>query len=198
MDEMSEETTRGRATKDAFAHALMDRMRAGENYANISIRMLAKDCDVDRQTFYYHFKNMQALVEYAYEREVEDVLSMDEVKANEGADWKTRAHAFFNAVGQSSEFKEGIAPLINLGLLWTSIARRVEMGLHKDYDEKLSAYDMDEDERDSSLKCLSFAIASIYVAWTRREIEGTVDDVINSIDRIRNDYIEGTARRYAL
>ncbi len=72
------------------------------------------------------------------------------------------------------------------------------MGLHKDYDEKLSAYDMDEDERDSSLKCLSFAIASIYVAWTRREIEGTVDDVINSIDRIRNDYIEGTARRYAL
>ncbi len=193
---MSEETSRGRATKDAFAKALMERMRAGEEYADISIRMLAEDCGVDRQTFYYHFKNMQSLAEYAYEREVEIVLNMDEVKANENADWRTRTRSFINAIGQTSEFKYCIEPLINLGLLWTSIAHRVELNLHRDFDEKLDAYNIDETERNFSLQCLSFAIASIYVAWTRHQIEGTVDDVVNAIEHMRNDYLGGVARRY--
>ena len=196
VNSLSEETRRGRATKDAFAQSLINRLNAGEEFADISVRMLANDCNVDRQTFYYHFKNINALAEYAYEREINRVLDLEKLSEIDKTEWKARARTVLASIEQSDAMRCTASPLIDEGLLWANITRRIERRLHEELDEQLSAYSIDEKARDASLRNLSLAISSIYIAWIRRETDESLDDMLDAVERMRNDFLAGIAKRH--
>lgn len=175
----------------------MRRLESGEELADISVRTLASDCDVDRQTFYYHFKNLHTLAEYAYERKVEELLNVINPEVHNGANWKERARVTLSAIEQSGALRDNIRPLVNEGLLWVAIARRIERNLHSELGEQLSKYDLDEDERGVRIKNLSCAIASLYIAWVRGELEGSLEDTLDAVERMRCDFLAGIDSRHA-
>ncbi len=194
---MPAETRRGRATRDAFAKALIKRLQNGEQLAEIPVRNLAADCDVDRQTFYYHFKNMNELAEYAYDREIEELL---ESCLDEGAkqkDWKDRARIALGALQDRLALLNNAGSLIGNDLLWKNIEHRVGASLLDDLGSTLDEYGFNEEAKASSIKKLSIAITSIYIAWTSHHLECTLEEALDSIETIRDDYIAGLAARYA-
>lgn len=60
-------------TKSALAAALRVRLRR-EEFKKISIRDLTDDCKVNRQTFYYHFKDIYDLLQWAVEEDITDFI----------------------------------------------------------------------------------------------------------------------------
>lgn len=49
--------------KDQIAKALADLMKS-KSYKSISIQMICKEASISRNTFYYHFKGKQELLEW--------------------------------------------------------------------------------------------------------------------------------------
>lgn len=190
-------TRRGRVTRDAFAKALIKRLQNGEQLAEIPVRTLAEDCGVDRQTFYYHFKNITELAEYAYEREIDELLDSCLDEEAEQKPWKERARIALTALENNGRLLNSAGAFFGNGCLWANVARRVEASLLAELGSKLDGYDIDDKARASSIKRLSIAITSIYIAWTSHYLECTLEEALDSIEIIRDDYLAGIQARCA-
>jgi len=60
-------------TKNALA-ASLKKLLAKKRLNKITVADIAQDCAVKRQTFYYHFRDIYALVEWIYTNEAEGIL----------------------------------------------------------------------------------------------------------------------------
>lgn len=65
--------TKTEQTKHALAMALMN-LLLSHPISEISVNDIANNCGVNRNTFYYHFPNIGALVEYYVETLVDDLI----------------------------------------------------------------------------------------------------------------------------
>lgn len=61
-------------TKMAFAAALKERLKTTP-LDNIRVKDIAADVGVNRQTFYYHFTDIYALVEWMFEEEAKKIVT---------------------------------------------------------------------------------------------------------------------------
>ena len=61
-------------TKKALAEALKNRL-SKTTLKNITIKDLTDDCGLNRQTFYYHFRDIYDLMEWTLENDIRDYLS---------------------------------------------------------------------------------------------------------------------------
>ena len=55
----------GKATKEAFVQALVTACQE-KNYDKITVQDISQKANLNRQTFYYHFKDKDDLLHYAY------------------------------------------------------------------------------------------------------------------------------------
>lgn len=60
-------------TKKALAEALKQEMRV-KPFQKITVSDLIRKCDVNRKTFYYHFQDMYALLQWVFEQEAIEVV----------------------------------------------------------------------------------------------------------------------------
>lgn len=60
-------------TKRAIAYAFKDLLKE-KAFNKITVNDIAKECDINRQTFYYHFQDIRDLVEWTCLDEVDNIL----------------------------------------------------------------------------------------------------------------------------
>ena len=60
-------------TKRAIAYAFKDLLKE-KAFNKITVNDIAKECDINRQTFYYHFQDIRDLVEWIKLVELEDYI----------------------------------------------------------------------------------------------------------------------------
>jgi AcrR family transcriptional regulator len=71
-------SAQGEKTRSALADALLELARTRDP-ARITVRELADAAGIDRQTFYHHFEDIYALIEYTYGREMSRILGVDDI-----------------------------------------------------------------------------------------------------------------------
>ena len=86
-------------TKKALAESLK-RLLSKKELSKITIKNVADECGVNRQTFYYHFKDIYDLIEWIYTNEV-----IDEIKDRDTYEsWKEGFLFIFNYVLANKNF----------------------------------------------------------------------------------------------
>ena len=86
-------------TKRALAQslkALMKKMTLDQ----VTVKDVVSDCGVNRQTFYYHFKDIYDLIEWIYE--IEALESIEKYKSYNN--WQQGFYKIFEYVGNNKEF----------------------------------------------------------------------------------------------
>lgn len=72
-------------TKTAIANALKQKMK-NKPFQKITVSELIKECGINRNTFYYHFEDIYALLKWTFEHEaIEIVKNFDLIVDNEEA-----------------------------------------------------------------------------------------------------------------
>lgn len=61
-------------TKKAIAYSFKSLLKE-KPFNKITINDIANNCDINRQTFYYHFQDIQDLTEWICIREVDKILN---------------------------------------------------------------------------------------------------------------------------
>ncbi len=87
------------STKEALGHALKQMMTV-KPINKITVKDLVGICNVNRQTFYYHFDDVYDLLEWVFEEDANRVLPK-EVKLST---WREDVQAFFDYLQENKAF----------------------------------------------------------------------------------------------
>ena len=70
---MNENTTNPSETKLLMAEALK-RLIKDRSFSKITVQDIVAECNINRNTFYYHFENNYDLLSFTYEQEVQNIV----------------------------------------------------------------------------------------------------------------------------
>lgn len=182
-------------TRHALSVALKELMKQ-KPIDKITITELTERCGIRRQNFYYHFEDIYDLLRWMFQEEAVSLLEQYEgsllwqegllqlfhyIEAN-----KAVCLCALGSVGQEHLkrfFESHIYALIHHTIEQIS----VEIGAANDHTF--------EEEIDLLTHFYVVAMAGLIVSWLRGEIKKTPEELIDFIDRILQDLIQGAKIR---
>lgn len=185
----------GETTKRALADALLLILRAGTPLRRISIRSITALCGLDRQTFYYHFKNIYELAEYTYDRELSKLFGIESIEDLDTVDWHMRMEKTLSVVEQNPALRDSLIPALGESSLRSYLDETFQDALKREVVPTLVAGGVSNAEAGRDVKLLSCSITAILLAWITHDIECSATEIISDTTRIIEDCIEGAIAR---
>lgn len=173
-------------TKKALAKSLKSLMKKS-TLDQITVKDVAADCGVNRQTFYYHFRDIYDLIEWIYNMEAVESIAMHKSYGT----WQQGFLIIFEYVGNNLEFctncfnSLGREPLDRF--LYNSTFNLL-IGVVNEVAEGTA---VKEHERRFIANFYCYAFIGIMTQWIR---EGARENPRNIIDEL-NRLIEGDIKK---
>jgi len=164
-------------TKKAFA-ASLKKLLSRKTLDNITVKDIAEDCEVQRQTFYYHFQDIYALIEWIYLNEVTKAINDKKTYDT----WNQGFNQLFQYILENKSFvintyrsikHEDLERYIHEGsyaLLW-GVVEEQSLGLHvNECDKKFITH------------FYKYSFAGILLEWIRNGMKEDPQKIIKNID----------------
>ncbi len=178
-------------TKRLMVQSLKKHM-AKKPLEKISIREITEDCGVNRQTFYYHFEDIYAMVKWMYQEEAVKLMA-----GHEGVLlWQDGIMQLLRYIEENKEVC--LCALYSLGhhhlkrFFYDDIHALIEKTVHaiaeqlpnvsQDYGEFITHY-------------YSVTLAAMVESWLLGEIKLAPDELLKFIDITIKDQIRGALQR---
>lgn len=179
-------------TKKALAASLKKALQK-KPFSKITVSELIRDCNLNRNTFYYHFEDIYALLQWMFSEETLDVIKHFDLLT----DYKA-------AIRFIMDYAETNAHILNC--IYDSIGRdelkhffgrdfaRI-IGSVLDQAEEASGEYMDPDFKNFVTLFYTEAIASILVDWLKEKEFWSREKTIDYLCRIIDDGLHHFSRR---
>ena len=165
-------------TKKAFASSLK-KMLAKKTLEKIRVIDITEDCGVNRQTFYYHFKDIYDLLEWVYTSEATKALG--EKKTYET--WQQGFKQIFQYIITNKDF---VLSTFN------SVSRDyLELYLYNEVDIPVR-------EKDKSFIAdfYKYAFVGLVLDWIRKGMKEDPDEIIRRLNKLISGNMEEALERY--
>lgn len=183
------------STKNQLADAFIDALRDGTPPGKVRIRTLTDACALDRQTFYYHFKDIHELGAYAYDRALAHVF--DAGRADEGApdDWKRRVSGILASVEDQPDLRRIIAPMLGEEPMRKALLKAVTAEVERIYLPRLEQTGLKATAARERAGFVAYLLEAVLTGWITGEITEEVPVVLDRIDEMLRDYTAGVELR---
>lgn len=182
-------------TKDALADALVNLLTHEQPLAKIRIKQLTDLCGVDRQTFYYYFKNLTELIQYTYEREASKLLVAEGDSANDFSGWKTRIRNTLKFIEDNPSLRKMITPSLSDHVVRQELRHVIAGELERFFLPHLLDTGMEKSLAYDRTEYLSYMFESVLMSWLNEDIEKNPDDILDHIEEMLTDYTSGVRTR---
>jgi probable dihydroxyacetone kinase regulator len=169
-----------RALVEAFGKVLMKK-----SFKKITISDITDECGISRMTFYYHFKDIHALVEWTLEISLKDAI-----KGNFTYDtWK---QGFLNVFYFALERKDAILKIYPefekryLEDYLHKIAVRLTLGV---INEKAVGLHIKDDDKCFMADICAYALVGVIISWVKNNMEEDPIDVVEKFSCIFKDML---------
>lgn len=190
------QTARGSGkTKGALADALVKLLESGTPLAKVRIKQITDLCDVDRQTFYYYFKNISELIQFTYEREVAKMFPNKNADDILQLDWKTRIYSALKLIQDNPSLRKMVTPSLSDHTLRQELRRVVFSELERSLIPHLLEAGMDGDIAKDRAQYLSYMLESVLMSWLSDDIENDPMEILDHIEEMLVDYVSGVRAR---
>lgn len=188
-------TQSGKATKDALADALVTMLSGGTPLNKIPIRRLTESCGVDRQTFYYHFKSIYDLAEYACKNEAVKLFSSADGVDFDTLTWPQRLELVMRRIEKDATMRDSIIPALGETALRERFIASIREALDSDLLPTLVEHGFSEQEARSSVELISLMLYAVLIAWVSHDIDKPIADVLADLTAMVDDYVRGAQAR---
>ena len=147
-------------TKRAIGYAFKDLLKE-KSFNKITITDIANKCDINRQTFYYHFQDIQDLVEWLCIDEVDNILN----KNDECEKWEDKFLMIFKVVLKEKEVVENIYHSVSVEVLRTNLYRLVYPIIYSEIVEESKGKNLREEDKKFITDFYKYAFVSIVLDW---------------------------------
>ena len=185
----------GRDTKDMLADALIAKLEEGKKLSKIPIRELTEACNLDRQTFYYHFKNIYELTEYTYNRALKDIFNVEDRDELLQFDWHYRFEKLLEEIEKNPALRDNIIPILGEGPIRRYVSEAIDEFFQHDMYPQLVEAGQSKKEAQVSTKLFGYSLQAVLIAWITRETDWTPTEILDEIERMQQDYLRGIRMR---
>lgn len=169
-------------TKKALATSLK-KLLSKKEFSKITITNITKDCGVNRQTFYYHFKDVYDLLEWIYMNEV--IQSME---GNDTYDtWQQGFLSIFEYVLENKEFVKNTYYSISRDFFLRFIYKQTTVLLMNIIDEKSKGMKVRREDKQFMADFYKYGFVGIMQDWIESGMKEKPDNIIKKL----NSIIEG-------
>lgn len=170
-------------TKKALAKALKKLMLTTP-LNKISIKQIVEECNLNRQTFYYHFQDIYSLVEWIYKTEAIEGIS--EYRNYEN--WSYGFYKIFMYIKNNKEFCYNILNSLSRNHLDTYLFSSIKDLLMGVIDEVAIDIDVNTKDKEFIADFYTHAFCGLVIQWIN---EGMKEDPKVLIERLKY-LIEGS------
>ena len=178
-------------TKKALASSLK-KILSKKEFNKITINDITEDCGVNRQTFYYHFKDIYDLLEWVYTNEATKALG--EKKTYET--WQQGFKQIFQYIVNNKEFVLTTFNSVSREYLERYLYNEVYLLLIGVVEEKAKGIPVREKDKSFIADFYKYAFVGIVLDWIKSGMKEESDKIIERLNKLIYGNMEEALERY--
>lgn len=173
-------------TKRALAASLMKLLK-GRSLDNITVKDIVEDCEVNRQTFYYHFQDIYDLLFWVFQAEADRVIGQRK-------DTETWSEGFLRAFQYVQENRAMILHVFrssgrsHLDDYLYGMVRRLLLDV---VEENCYGLNVPEEDQRFLSEFYKYAFVGMMLDWIAHDMKGDPEELVDKTARL----MEGEFRR---
>lgn len=164
-------------TKKALAVSLK-KLLSKKELSKITISNITDECGVNRQTFYYHFKDIYDLLEWIYKNEVIDEID------NKDEEWQQRFLYIFKYVLKNKEFVKNTYYFISKDFLLNFIYKQTDKLIMDVLEEKAVNMKVNKQDEKFIADFYKYGLVGLVQDWIEHGMKENPKDIINKLSKI--------------
>jgi probable dihydroxyacetone kinase regulator len=171
-------------TKRAMADSLKTLMKK-KSLERITVSDIVKGCGLNRQTFYYHFKDKYDLVNWIYYSEIITTLS----PISDGADWSAAIMKALNIMRKDKAFYAGSLNLDGQSILRDYLFHETRDMLIKILEKPDFQKTMNFEPEDRVLiaEFYTYGLVGMVIQWVKKGMAEAPDEIVEKLSRFIDD-----------
>lgn len=178
-------------TKRALAEALKTLLRT-KTLDKITVKELVEICEINRQTFYYHFQDIYDLLGWIYKTEALAAIKNDKSYAT----WQQGLLIILEYVQNNKELcintyrslaREHLEMFLD-GVLYELLGDVV--------DEIAGNHPLKEEDKIFITKFYSFAFSGVLLEWIKSDLKMPCEQIVDNISLVMDGNILAAVKRY--
>ena len=166
-------------TKKAIAYTFKDLLKE-KPFNKITINDIANKCNINRQTFYYHFQDIKDLVEWICIEEVDNLLE----RKNEYEKWEDKFLLIFQIMKEEEIFVKNIYHSVSQEVLRDNLYRLVYPIIYNEIIEKSKGKKLREEDKKFITDFYKFAFVSIVLDWIKKGMTENPETIVSKVSNL--------------
>ena len=169
-------------TKKALATSLK-KLLSKKELSKITISNITDDCGVNRQTFYYHFKDVYDLLEWIYLNEVIQPMNGKDIYDN----WQQGFLSIFEYILENKEFVKNTYDSISRDYFLRFVYKQTTILLMNVIDEQSKDINVSSEDKKFIANFYKYGFVGIIQEWIEDGMKEQPENIIKKL----NNIIEG-------
>lgn len=178
-------------TKKAFA-ASLKKMLEHKSLDKVKVIDITEDCEVNRQTFYYHFKDIYDLLEWIYTNEATKALDGNRTYDT----WQQGFSKIFEYILDNKSFVLNTFNSVSREYLERYLYNEVYLLLMGVIEEKAKDIPVREKDKIFIADFYKYAFVGLLLDWIKKGMKENHADIIKSLNTLICGNIEEALDRY--
>lgn len=178
-------------TKKALAESLKKLMLTTP-LAKITVNDIVNDCGVNRRTFYYHFQDIYALLEWIFRTEVTSILSDKKTYHT----WQQGFLQIFYYLEQNKKMVLNTYKSVGREHLETHLYAAVYGLVFEVVQEIASDIDVSEEMKEFVVDFYKFAFVGLLLDWIRSDMTKNPERIIDNLHKTISGDIHRAFQKY--
>lgn len=160
----------------------------------ITISDIAEDCGINRMTFYYHFKDIYDLVEWACEEDAKRAL--DGKKTYET--WQEGFYQIFQAVRENKPFIMNVYRCVHREQVERYLRPLVDHLLLGVINEEAAGMNVREEDRKFIAQVYSYVLVGLMLDWIKDDMQEDPEQLVARLATLIRGNVATGLRRFAI
>jgi len=178
-------------TKEALADSL-EKLLNARTLDKITVKDVVEDAGVNRQTFYYHFRDIYDLIQWIFEQKTTEVLN----QAEEAADLHASFIRIILAIREERDLILNTFRSMGRDYLENYMFSTVERLLRPALENDPLCAQVDQADRDFVLRFYCNALVGVLEDWMRQGMRGEAEPLAGQLCRVMDGEIHRTLLRF--
>lgn len=165
-------------TKKAIALALKEVMKT-KPLSKITVNDIAEECSINRQTFYYHFQDIQDLVEWICLTEADEAI--EDNKNYET--WQEGFAAVFDTLKKEKAFVMNVYRSASRESIQNYLYSLVYPLLYAVAEEESAGLSVRDDDKEFVAHFYKYAFVGIVLDWISHDMEANPENIVGEVSK---------------
>ena len=166
-------------TKIAIAYAFKD-LLLEKPFNKITVGDIAERCDINRQTFYYHFHDILELAEWICEIDAERALKEHTTYDT----WQEGFLSIFEMIKKDKAFIINIYRYTPKDYLYKYLYRVTYQLLYSVIEEKSQGMTVREEDKEFIANFYKFSFVGIVIEWIERDMKHDPKEIVERLNAL--------------